>query len=511
LKRIGVLPAAGKGLRFKELGKQYPKAVLPINGVPIIVENIQWMKNNGCDEIIVVVNHRSDKIIEIVNMFFNDIKFKYQEKQIGLSSAIYDGIKDIEHDAEFLIVLGDLKVKESSLDFTESFVGYSEVEDYSRWCMVKGKRGENIQEIFDKPSEKPNTNLALSGVYFFKNLNLKEDLRQQIDLYEKEELQISWFIERHKDEILLKEVDVVDFGTLEEYLKNKDISMSRSFNDMEVSNRSITKKSKNVSKLIQEYNWYQNIPTDLKPITPMIIDKNFFSEVPYYTMERVLSTTAREIFLYLDNVPETWENVFSVLFGVLDDMNSFISPERPNFMKNMYKKTKQRIDDIEIPIENKIVNEFLEEFESNIEIFENEEVVIHGDFCFSNILYDMQLDSVKLIDPRGEIFGSKYYDVAKLLHSVVGEYDIIDAELYVKNGDSYSLFNDGKEKIKEIFIKNLRERYSQSQICYIYLVTASLFISMIPLHSHNKDNQKLFYEQFKKMYSKYKELKELHE
>ena len=60
---------------------------------------------------------------------------------------------------------------------------------------------------------------------------------------------------------------------------------------------------------------------------------------------------------------------------------------------------------------------------------------MHGDFCFSNILYDFKSQSIKVIDPRGlsgdgkeqSIYGDLRYDVAKLAHSVIGKYDFIIA------------------------------------------------------------------------------------
>ena len=56
--------------------------------------------------------------------------------------------------------------------------------------------------------------------------------------------------------------------------------------------------------------------------------------------------------------------------------------------------------------------------------------IMHGDFCFSNILFDLNNLIIKLIDPRGSfgvpsIFGDPRYDVAKLRHSAVGLYDFI--------------------------------------------------------------------------------------
>ena len=60
---------------------------------------------------------------------------------------------------------------------------------------------------------------------------------------------------------------------------------------------------------------------------------------------------------------------------------------------------------------------------------------IHGDFCFSNLLYDCKVRLVKMIDPRGEfgvpgIFGDRRYDLAKLAHSYAGGYDFIVADQF---------------------------------------------------------------------------------
>jgi hypothetical protein len=63
---------------------------------------------------------------------------------------------------------------------------------------------------------------------------------------------------------------------------------------------------------------------------------------------------------------------------------------------------------------------------------------LHGDFCFSNILFDFRAGRVKTIDPRGtdalgrpSRFGDLRYDLGKLAHSVLGLYDFIVAGFYL--------------------------------------------------------------------------------
>lgn len=38
---IGIIPAAGKGVRFKEIGKNYSKTILPYNEKPILIHQIE--------------------------------------------------------------------------------------------------------------------------------------------------------------------------------------------------------------------------------------------------------------------------------------------------------------------------------------------------------------------------------------------------------------------------------------------------------------------------------------
>lgn len=55
--------------------------------------------------------------------------------------------------------------------------------------------------------------------------------------------------------------------------------------------------------------------------------------------------------------------------------------------------------------------------------------MIHGDCCFSNILYGHDKQLLRFIDPRGSfgkrgVYGDIRYDVAKLYHSVDGMYEV---------------------------------------------------------------------------------------
>lgn len=97
---------------------------------------------------------------------------------------------------------------------------------------------------------------------------------------------------------------------------------------------------------------------------------------------------------------------------------------------------------------------------------------MHGDFCFSNILYDSRSNRIKTIDPRGvtpngkiSIYGNIYYDIAKLSHSVIGLYDFIIAGYFKVslNGGEVKLEVSVSEKhilIQNYFTELVREKFS---------------------------------------------------
>ena len=134
----------------------------------------------------------------------------------------------------------------------------------------------------------------------------------------------------------------------------------------------------------------------------------------------------------------------------------------------------------------KIINNNKSFFEKN----KFHETIMHGDFCFSNMLFDRRTDSLKLIDPRGfknrsegfSLYGPWVYDYFKLAHSFVGKYDNIIM------GDSVELFNI--EEIKsnlDFFISNTN--ISKDTLIHGMI---NLFNTMVPLHSDNLFRQKTF-------------------
>ena len=145
--------------------------------------------------------------------------------------------------------------------------------------------------------------------------------------------------------------------------------------------------------------------------------------------------------------------------------------------------------------------------------------MMHGDFCFSNILYDFKSKSVKVIDPRGidndgnfSMYGDMRYDVAKLAHSIVGLYDLIIAGMFDYSESAPYDINlklettDSVLATQEMFKTLLFAGYNIEEL-NVYPIMVHLFLSMLPLHRDNPERQKAMLANALRLYIELKSTK----
>jgi hypothetical protein len=132
--------------------------------------------------------------------------------------------------------------------------------------------------------------------------------------------------------------------------------------------------------------------------------------------------------------------------------------------------------------------------------------LIHGDCCFSNILYGVNSVTqdviLKFIDPRGtfgktRFFGDYYYDLAKLSHSCSGgyEYLINDRFFLDVTGENFDFgyLGDGNamSQINQLFISYIqRNGYDYAKM---KTLEGTIFIGMCARHYDSLQRQKAMY------------------
>lgn len=109
-----IILAAGAGLRLRPLTETIPKAMLEIGGKPLIEHTLEALPET-VDEIIIVVHHLKDQIIDHLGDAYHDLPIRYveQPKLNGTGAAIHL-LKD-ELEDQFLILNGDDLYKKDDL------------------------------------------------------------------------------------------------------------------------------------------------------------------------------------------------------------------------------------------------------------------------------------------------------------------------------------------------------------------------------------------------------------
>ncbi|MGP9798534.1 hypothetical protein ACT3UJ_14390 [Halomonas sp. 86] len=332
--------------------------------------------------------------------------------------------------------------------------------------------------------------------------------------------------------------DWFDLGHLNTYFKSREkITTQRSFNDLNIGNGKVVKSGLPVQKIRAEGQWFQNLPADLKKYIPqlMAINDDGHDEVSY-SLEYLTLPPLNEVYVYGLNPPFYWKKIFSLVSDLfsdfrhhITDFQSFKEPITNDFESLIREKTYKRLSqfaktNIFDPSREVSYNGF---FLGTLESIASECIErtlklpcfpawVHGDLCFSNMLFDSRSDSLKVIDPRGindqgqiTVYGDQRYDLAKLSHSVVGMYDYIIAGRYRLNGFDamdMSIDFDASERMQKIhslflstnFIPGLPTRDIQPLVVL-------LFLSMLPLHADRPDRQKAMIANALRLYAEIKE------
>lgn len=106
---VGVILAAGKGARMFPFSEQHPKPILPILNRPLIVRQIDVMRELGIITIYVVVGHLGYQIAGVLGggaTLGVDLHMVGQEGTLGLAHAV--GALEPYVEGPFLLMLGDI-------------------------------------------------------------------------------------------------------------------------------------------------------------------------------------------------------------------------------------------------------------------------------------------------------------------------------------------------------------------------------------------------------------------
>lgn len=309
-------------------------------------------------------------------------------------------------------------------------------------------------------------------------------------------------------------VDLTDYNNLLMYISSG--FDARFFNSLQGDNYTVTKKSKDKKKMKMEYKYYWLLPEKMK--SWMVMPYNYQEEKDYasYTMERMPMTDIAIRWTHGAIDEKEFVKIMDKIFYFFSirDEKQVSKEEYIKIADNLYlQKLDDRIEKLKKLPEYYQIKSFIKngtEFESIDEIIELykkiynnitkkvyksnkfKSVIGHGDPFFANMLYSKEVNLLRLIDPKGaleekDLWTDPYYDIAKLSHSVCGNYDFFNVDGYDiclnKNMKFELNIHFDNSKYKEIF-KQYLQKYG-FDYTLIRLYESSLFLSMLPLHIDN--------------------------
>jgi len=278
----------------------------------------------------------------------------------------------------------------------------------------------------------------------------------------------------------------------------------------------VTKKSLNAEAFRKQIRWFKQIPDEVAPFLPRVFDSSDGAD-PYITMELLSIPTLGDLFVSQRLNLGSWNDVVRSVACIQSCFaeKAVKSSLAPQLARAVYfEKTLSRLKDFtaQQPLANDYfvcrgaekwsigrVQRTLARYVEQSGLLNIDELTpIHGDFCFSNLLYDPKVRLIKMIDPRGEfgvpgIFGDRRYDLAKLAHSYAGRYDFIVSDRFAVEVESQGQLhvhlqtNDYYTRVRSIFDAVLLSDTELRR--QVYALQALLFLSMLPLHADQPRRQ----------------------
>ncbi len=80
--------AAGEGRRLRPLTERHPKAVLPIDGRPVIATVLRELQDAGAGRITVVTGHLAEQVEQLLDGFPHELRFVRQPEVLGSADAV---------------------------------------------------------------------------------------------------------------------------------------------------------------------------------------------------------------------------------------------------------------------------------------------------------------------------------------------------------------------------------------------------------------------------------------
>lgn len=417
-----IIQAGGKGSRLEYLTKNKPKAIVPVDNLPMIFHLFRKYPEK---RYIIIGDYKKEVLREYLSAFA-DVKYQLVDADgTGTCSGIKKAISLIPDRQAFMLMWSDLILPDSynlpeeyeeNKEIVNDYIGISETFP-CRWSYIN-----------DEFMEEKSVEYGVAGFFLFSDKSKLEDVPVSGEL-------VRWMKSSGMKFRTTGLGGTREFGLLSEYRK-LETQKCRPFNSVRIEGDTFIKEAidEQGKKLaLRECKWYEKAKEKKISILPHIYAMNPLR------MEYITGKNIYECNLGYDEKKKILMKLVTSLKQLHESEN--VAADSFSMKEAYYNKTMARLSKIEdlVPMARykeivingkKCRNVFYykRQLESLLEKIECDKFAfIHGDCTFSNMML-REDGSPVLIDPRGyfgytEIYGDTRYDWAKIYYSIIGNYD----------------------------------------------------------------------------------------
>jgi len=411
-----IVQAGGKGSRLEHLTENKPKAMVPVENLPLLFHLFRKFPDK---RYIIIADYKKEVLREYLSSF---AEVKYQVVDAigsGTSAGVLQAIELLPDKTPFMLIWSDLILPEGFQLPSKrgNYIGISQTFQ-CRWSYKNS--------IF---IETPSMEYGVAGLFIFKEKSYLDGMPESGEIVE-------WMQEKSMRFSEIGLAGTREFGLLSEY-EELEPEKCRPFNKMtfdgdKLLKEPIDEQGKALARL--ERRWYEfAISKGVRNIPKLYATKPL-------KMERI---NGKNIYEYSELPPDGKRAILQKLVNALKELHNleYVPADSFSIKEAYFSKTMSRLQRIRdlIPLANKKTIKIngrdcrniyyhKHELEQKLDAIRCDSFTfIHGDCTFSNLMLKDNTEPV-FIDPRGyfgytELYGDPNYDWAKLYYSVVGNYD----------------------------------------------------------------------------------------
>lgn len=509
-----IMSAAYVGQELQTEFGRIPPSFLPLGNRRLFLHQIKLAPKQSRIYLTIPENYNVSRTDSKL-LRHNNVEVIRIPENLSLGESLVSALNLSEHDFEepLELLFGDTLFTE--LPKGLNFASISKVKDNYHWAVTDESGSEWIHQHNDVYASfsQQNERKAINGYFKFSSP------RKLLRCLAKSHWNFLEALNNYKKETDFKSQESsnwLDFGHVNTYYSSKaNFTTQRAFNELQINSRWVEKSSHKEDKIAAEANWFASLPSSLREFTPQFLGSKSDNGKISYKLEYLHLTALNELFVFSELPNNTWQQILvqCITFLKACRKQKKTKETRSNELCELFeRKTRQRLqlfcEERGYSLEKQwsyqgfsiSLNDLIETSTLHLPDDNKCHSILHGDFCFSNILYDFRACKIKTIDPRGitvdgelTLYGDFFYDIAKLSHSIIGLYDWIIAGYYEVNieGNTISFEIDHSSKyegLQRFFIELMYDEFSLT-IENILAMQIQLFLSMLPLHSDDNNRQ----------------------